>query len=192
MSMSKTSKLFQYIGFRIKVTTTEGKTLVGKFMAFDKHMNLVLGDCEEFSRNVPKGKKGEERERKRTLGLIILRGENIISLTIEGPPPQDDSRVKSILARGVQLPGSAQPAGRGITIPTTAPTAPMPGLTGPIQTPLVGMNPAFGRGVMPPPGFPGFPPGMPGRGIAPPPGMIPPPGFGRGILPPGAPPMKRE
>jgi hypothetical protein len=124
-------------------------------------MNLVLADTEEFRRVRQKGKKSGapgtssggdvEAEEKRTLGLTIIRGTHVVSLTVEGPPPADPSARlgaggptgTTTLASG---PGMARPAGRGL--PT--------GLTGP----------APGVGGPGPPGFPaGFaPPGFGGRG----------------------------
>lgn len=155
-------------------------------------MNLVLGDAEEF--RTIKGKKGgADRDEKRPLGLIILRGENIVALSVEGPPPQQDKRGAPISGPG---PGVGRAAGRGVpTAPISgAPiglSGPAPGVGGPSSQSMAPM----GRGQiqgMPqnygaPPGVPpmgrGGPPGMPPQGFGMPPGMPPP-----GMPPPGMPP----
>lgn len=104
------------INWRMKVTISDGRSLTGQMLAFDRHMNLVLADCEEFRRVRPKKKAGEtetpkEMEMKRTLGLVILRGESVVSLTVEGPPPIVDEDKNSTLPVG---PGRGMPAGRGM------------------------------------------------------------------------------
>ncbi|KAI8805805.1 hypothetical protein BJ742DRAFT_680693, partial [Cladochytrium replicatum] len=186
---SKNSKLLAVLNHRLRITMLDGRTLVGQMLAFDKHMNLVLADCEEFRKIKQKGKTAAgqpEREEKRTLGLVVLRGENIVSLSVEsGPPPTDDLRTK--LAMAVAGPGIGRPAGRGLPIAQMG-SAPA-GLAGPIRgvgAPAPGMMAPAGRGVAAPPmsyARPPMPPGMPpphmmaGRGMPPPPlGFRPPPG----------------
>ena len=88
------------INWRLKVTINDGRAFVGQMLAFDRHMNLVLAECEEFRRVRPKKKPGESeagpmQEMKRTLGLVILRGETVVSLSVEGPPPAGDDDKKN-------------------------------------------------------------------------------------------------
>jgi small nuclear ribonucleoprotein (snRNP)-like protein len=134
---SKGGKMLGLINWRLKVTINDGRAFIGQMLAFDKHMNLVLADCEEFRHVRPKKKQGEseagpEQEMKRSLGLVILRGETVVSLSVEGPPPvQDDDKKNAVCAtpnsrevhlnlsfsRASQLPagpGRGMPAGRGM------------------------------------------------------------------------------
>ena len=92
------------INWRLKVTVNDGRAFVGQMLAFDRHMNLVLAECEEFRRIRPKKKPGENeagpvQEMKRTLGLVILRGETVVSLSVEGPPPVVDDDKKNVVSR---------------------------------------------------------------------------------------------
>ena len=145
----------------------DGRQLVGQMLAFDKHMNLVLADCEEFRRVKRKTKAGGapgaaapgqvvETEEKRMLGLAIVRGATVVSCSMDGPPPSDPSARLGTSAPGGAAgaptamqagPGISRPAGRGAGIGLQGPAA---GIGGP----------GFPGG-----GFPGAPPaGFPGRG----------------------------
>jgi small nuclear ribonucleoprotein B and B' len=173
------------------VTLHDGRNIVGTFLAFDKHLNLVLSDAVEY-RTLKTKKSGtaslmEERVEKRTLGLVLIRGENVISLAVEGPPP---SSLKKQPAGG---PGMARGAGRGVVpVPQQQPMAGGRGMM--MQPPVgLGMAPVHGVGATslpppPPPMMMMMPPGMPPGMTGGPPGM-PPPGMGRGgMFPPPPPP----
>jgi small nuclear ribonucleoprotein B and B' len=96
--------------WRIRVTLNDNRQLVGQMLAFDRHMNLVIAECEEFRRVKPKKKGPNEdegapsQELKRSLGLIILRGEMIVSLAVEGPPPIVDEDKKTAGVRAFPRP----------------------------------------------------------------------------------------
>eukprot|EP01099_Mayorella_cantabrigiensis_P008789 TRINITY_DN860_c0_g1_i1.p1 TRINITY_DN860_c0_g1~~TRINITY_DN860_c0_g1_i1.p1 ORF type:complete len:295 (+),score=96.68 TRINITY_DN860_c0_g1_i1:217-1101(+) len=183
MSMSKSAKMLQFINYRMRVTIEDSRVIVGKFMAFDKFMNIILGDAEEFRKVTGKGKlKGEEREEKRALGLVLIRGENVVSLSVEGGPPLEENRMKANTSVPAG-PGVGRAAGRAIALSA----GPAPGLTGPIRG--VGAPPQSAMMPGVPPGRGPVPFGAPGGPGGPPPGMqmgYPPPGRG---MPPGQPPM---
>jgi small nuclear ribonucleoprotein B and B' len=121
-------------------------------------MNLVLADTEEFRRVKSKAKKPTapgiaaapdvEVEEKRTLGLIIVRGTHVVSLSVEGPPPADPSARLGTAPAGAAAsalqarPGISRPAGRGLPTALTGPAATGGFMAGP---PAGFQRPGFGR-----------------------------------------------
>lgn len=111
--------MMSLINYRLRITLNDGRQMTGQMLAFDQHMNIVMVDTEEFRRVKTRSKKRKaasqkakaedsddegvvlppETEQKRTLGLIILRGESIVSLSVEGPPPAEKTAQQQVRVR---------------------------------------------------------------------------------------------
>ncbi|KAL3321276.1 hypothetical protein Ciccas_000032 [Cichlidogyrus casuarinus] len=165
MPVSKNAKINAHINYRMRCTMQDSRELVGTFKSFDRHMNIILTDCDEFRLTKSKGKPSKIE--KRPLGLVLLRGEHIVSMNVDGPPPNDEQAK-------VPLPGSMPAAapGAGRAIGRGMPPVPPGGMPAPPLAAPAGLGaPVYGVGA-PAPGHM-MPRGAPAAA-----------GFGRGLPPP--------
>ena len=159
VAINRTSKMLAFINYRVRVTIVDGRQIVGRFLAFDRHMNLVLADSEEF-RRLPSSSSSKKKSKdddntkggedvRRVLGFVLLRGEEVISVAVEGPPIRvKKTKPADAAATGGGIPGAgvARPAGRGAPPPGMMPGSSSGGPGLGQQQPPPGM-------MMPPPGF---------------------------------------
>lgn len=145
------SKFLQWIDFRVRITIQDGRMMVGTFLAFDKHMNIVLADAEEY-RITKTNKTGVQKQIKRTLGLVIIRGENIISLTAEAPPSQtfkkSEESSKTGKATSISRPGNI-PVQPPINLPQQPTLVAPTGMIPQMKAPNVAINLPRPPGVPP-------------------------------------------
>lgn len=89
--MARRSKLQSYISHRVNITAKDGASITGTLLAFDKSMNLVVDEAKEL-----------HRSKERNLGLVVLRGETVVSLSLEPvskllrQPGQSHTALKSL------------------------------------------------------------------------------------------------
>ncbi|KAK2955891.1 putative Small nuclear ribonucleoprotein-associated protein B' [Blattamonas nauphoetae] len=147
---SRKTKIQNYLDWRVRVVLTDGRYFVGKFKSSDRFYNLILVEAEEV--RTVKAKKGvEEQEEKRFLGIILLRGECIVTMIPEQPPPKN----KETAAQKPVVPTTAIPIARGMPAPIAGGGA-LPVMTAPwagnqmVPQPMMQM----GRGMPMPGQFP--------------------------------------
>jgi small nuclear ribonucleoprotein B and B' len=106
------SKLAKFLNYRVQVSVGDRRYFIGQMLGFDTHSNIVLKDCEEY-RRLRKRKAGQTREVKRNIGLMILRGDSVISIAIIGHPLPSGNRMTASTAASVLQPGISLEKGLG-------------------------------------------------------------------------------
>jgi small nuclear ribonucleoprotein len=56
---------------KLSLLLKDSRVIEGKLAGYDEYMNMVLSDAEETM-----------NENKRRLGIVILRGNNVVSISI--------------------------------------------------------------------------------------------------------------
>ena len=98
MVNAKRSKLEQLIGHKVELHLDDHRRLIGQLLAYDKHMNLVIEDCEEI-----------RKTQKRPLGLLVLKGEHVQSVQSIAPPAAVRTKRTALNVSGIIQPMMGRP-----------------------------------------------------------------------------------
>ena len=98
MVNAKKSKLEQLIGHKVELHLDDHRILTGQLLAYDKHMNLVIEDCEEI-----------RKTQRRPLGLLVLKGEFIQSVQSIAPPAAIKTKRTAMNVSGIMQPMMSRP-----------------------------------------------------------------------------------
>lgn len=64
--------LEMHLGKRVEINLKDGSAITGTLAGFDEHLNMVIAEADEL------GREG----RKRHLGEVVLRGSNVVGVSI--------------------------------------------------------------------------------------------------------------
>ncbi|XP_078615726.1 N-alpha-acetyltransferase 38, NatC auxiliary subunit-like [Branchiostoma floridae x Branchiostoma japonicum] len=69
-------KLRSWLNKSLRVSMTDGRTLIGVFLCTDRDKNVILGSCQEYIQD-PDNTSGED---PRVLGLAMVPGHHILKI----------------------------------------------------------------------------------------------------------------
>ena len=95
---NRKSKLFQFLNQNVHCCVSETRTLEGKFLSFDRHMNIVLSGTTEHRTKIREDEDGDlcEIATQRPLGLVFVRGETVMQVLASKP------KKKKIKKKGIE------------------------------------------------------------------------------------------
>ena len=87
------AKISTWLGKIMKVSLTDGRTLVGQFLCTDNARNVILGSAQEYLAYSDTSCK----ENPRVLGLAMVPGKHILSMQIDQDIRKDNQDDATII-----------------------------------------------------------------------------------------------